>query len=746
MSLSCYNSCRVLHVKNTGFTEDNLIFVDCSGNTNTVFVQPNTETVLNFCLDEQISGNTSGNIITLSISKVDTAFYFSSCCEDTQFFTFMGSNSQLSIDDVIYGNDFILSNSGLSQTFQCSRIYSKNFSQTPPIVGDLVCAINEYQIYQDLGCQQCLDENPCIRQCYSLMACDGLIEPITSDDPSLSAYVNTFVYIDITGPVPSTPTTPFLVSDIGVVGCKNDVSFTILSASTECDCRCFIFKTPEEVFETTFVDCDYNFLKLYLPTGQTFSVCSYVRPYFDTEKIIPVKLGGLCIDGECPPQSVATIRQRNECDVLTIFPMEVFCMVENPTRPKAYDGEATLIITGGTPPYTIYWDIGSIGQTITNLDFGQYSATVTDFYNDFSARTTCVLTGQTPTTTTTTTTTPIPSYENLCVNMTVRAPKGYEIQQFQLEPDVDVNGYPSWSSSGSQYTLYWNTGNTNNWVFTGNTFVGVSFINNNPAIPPLTGWQILGSAQYKNMTILTGNCSPSSIIDFETSVTPAQCGNDGSMIINVIGGIPPYLYSINNGLTYQQSPIFQNIGPSNYQVYVKDSLGTLILKLVNVPSLPAPAVTVQLSANTSSQTFVVSSNLPSGFTLTFDINHVSDFGYYPASTSPLPVYNNLVTVSGFGPLTQNVNQQFQTVIIPYCSITPTQKNNQHKEYGNTFTLTTNQTITGSYTNTIINPPNDDCSGDNNSFTIFISNAIINECECCPVTVINPSFGPPTPKL
>jgi len=294
--------------------------------------------------------------------------------------------------------------------------------------------------------------------------------------------------------------------------------------------------------------------------------------------------------------------------------------------------------------------------------------------------------------------------------------------------------------------LYWNTGNTNNWVFTGNTFVGASFINNNPAIPPLTGWQILGSAQYKNMTILTGNCSPSSIIDFETSVTPAQCGNDGSMIINAIGGTPPYLYSINNGLTYQQSPIFQNIGPSNYQVYVKDSLGTLILKLVNVPSLPAPAVTVQLSANTSSQTFVVSSNLPSGFTLTFDINHVSDFGYYPASTSPLPVYNNLVTVSGFGPLTQNVNQQFQTVIIPYCSITPTQKNNQHKEYGNTFTLTTNQTITGSYTNTIINPPNDDCSGDNNSFTIFISNAIINECECCPVTVINPSFGPPTPKL
>lgn len=746
MSLSCYNNCRLLKVQNTGSTEDDLIFVDCSGNTNTITIQPNTESVINFCLGNVISGNTSGNIIDLTISKVDTTFYFSSCCEDTQVFTFLGTNSTLSIDDTIYSTEFILSESGQTKTYQCSKIYNKSFSTTPTIIGELVSAINNYEIYQDLGCEECIDDHPCVRQCYSLMACEGQFDLITSSDPGLSAYVNTFVYIDITSPVVQTPTTPFLVSDIGIVACRNDYNFTILSAATDCDCSCYTFKTPKEPFETSFVDCDYNFLQLYLPTGETFSICSLVRPFFDTTIPIPVKMGGLCIDKQCPPRSIATIIPRNECDVLTIFPMEVFCLVENPSTADAYDGEATLIITGGTPPYEILWETGSIGQTITNLSFGQYPATITDFYGDFVVNTTCILTAETPTTTTTTTLKPTPTYDNLCVNMTIRSPKGYEIIQYELEPDINLNGNPSWSSSGNQYTLYWSTGNTNNWVFSGTTFIGVSFINNNPSVPPLNGWQILGSAQYKNMVILTGSCTPSSIVDFNTSVRPDQCGNTGEIIFNAYGGTPAYLYSIDNGLTYQQSPIFQNLLAGNYICYVKDSIGTLMLKLVTVPATPAPNVTVVLSANSSNNTFQITSNLPTGLTMTFDINHVSDFGYYPANLSPQPVYNNLVTVTGFGPLTLNLNQQFQTVIIPYCSITPTQKNNQHKEYGNTFTLVANQIISGSYTNTIINAPSFGCSGDNNNFTIFLSNAVVSDCDCCVVTIINPSFGPPTPKL
>jgi hypothetical protein len=85
----------------------------------------------------------------------------------------------------------------------------------------------------------------------------------------------------------------------------------------------------------------------------------------------------------------------NECNVITIFPMGVECVVINPSNLTASDGAASLSITGGTPPYTILWDNGNIGPAINNLSVGDYGATVIDYYGDFTVQTTCVLTGDT---------------------------------------------------------------------------------------------------------------------------------------------------------------------------------------------------------------------------------------------------------------------------------------------------------------------------------------------------------------
>jgi len=105
----------------------------------------------------------------------------------------------------------------------------------------------------------------------------------------------------------------------------------------------------------------------------------------------------------------------NECNVKTIFPMGVTCVVTNPSSLYDSDGSAQLVITGGTPPYTIQWDNGNGTQIITNLSVGTYGATITDYYGDFSARTACVLVGTTTTTSTsTTTTTTLPTY-NFCM-------------------------------------------------------------------------------------------------------------------------------------------------------------------------------------------------------------------------------------------------------------------------------------------------------------------------------------------
>jgi len=82
---------------------------------------------------------------------------------------------------------------------------------------------------------------------------------------------------------------------------------------------------------------------------------------------------------------------QNECNVITIFPMVIECIGVNPSTPTASDGQMTVSITGGTPPYTIIWSNGNISPAIQNLSVGEYSVTVIDYYGDFSVETTCEL-------------------------------------------------------------------------------------------------------------------------------------------------------------------------------------------------------------------------------------------------------------------------------------------------------------------------------------------------------------------
>ena len=70
-----------------------------------------------------------------------------------------------------------------------------------------------------------------------------------------------------------------------------------------------------------------------------------------------------------------TLQRPNECDVITIFPMGVQCFVEHPSTDRSFDGTAALVITGGTPPYVISWDIGGFAPAISNIGVGEYSAT-----------------------------------------------------------------------------------------------------------------------------------------------------------------------------------------------------------------------------------------------------------------------------------------------------------------------------------------------------------------------------------
>lgn len=97
---------------------------------------------------------------------------------------------------------------------------------------------------------------------------------------------------------------------------------------------------------------------------------------------------------QTPPAPTVTYVNVNECGVTTIFPMEVECVITNPTTPISNDGVASISITGGTPPYTVSWGNGNISSAIMNLNPGSYSAVISDYWGDYVIDTTCVLSAQ----------------------------------------------------------------------------------------------------------------------------------------------------------------------------------------------------------------------------------------------------------------------------------------------------------------------------------------------------------------
>ncbi len=64
------------------------------------------------------------------------------------------------------------------------------------------------------------------------------------------------------------------------------------------------------------------------------------------------------------------------------------------------------------------------------------------------------------------------------------------------------------------------------------------------------------------------------VIDSVDEVQPSCSGEaDASVTINLIGGVGPYQYSIDNGVTYQSTPTFVGLSAGPYQLRVLDSSG-----------------------------------------------------------------------------------------------------------------------------------------------------------------------------
>jgi len=71
--------------------------------------------------------------------------------------------------------------------------------------------------------------------------------------------------------------------------------------------------------------------------------------------------------------------------------MSVECVITNASTPTSTNGVAQVQVDGGTAPYLITWSNGQQGNTLTNLSPGTYSATVVDYFGDYTVTTACVV-------------------------------------------------------------------------------------------------------------------------------------------------------------------------------------------------------------------------------------------------------------------------------------------------------------------------------------------------------------------
>jgi hypothetical protein len=185
------------------------------------------------------------------------------------------------------------------------------------------------------------------------------------------------------------------------------------------------------------------------------------------------------------PTSSGVFALKNECDVFTLFDMGVQCYpITIPTSQTSSDGILAVQVTGGTAPYSFYWEGGQRTQTLVGIPQGSYEVIVVDYYGDYSSTTVCNLFPPSPTPTNTTTptptVTPTPVYPDLCL-IYVSSTISYGPIQFTL--NGFYNNKPTWTGiyDNSQLDVEWSIQNSRweiiGWSFTPGIPVSVNSSN-----------------------------------------------------------------------------------------------------------------------------------------------------------------------------------------------------------------------------------------------------------------------------
>ena len=288
------------------------------------------------------------------------------------------------------------------------------------------------------------------------------------------------------------------------------------------------------------------------------------------------------------------------------------------------------------------------------------------------------------------------------------------------------NGKQAWKSDDNTVKIIWdNTLTPKCWRLSGDSLGSVQVINTNPATPPINGnWTVVGAAY--NVLANQGACSPPDKLAMSVTKNDPSCTCDASLTVKANGGQPPYQYSYDNGVTYSNSPFKNSLcGNLSLTVMVKDSLGTVVSQLVQIPAQTSE-VTYTMNLVNGGRTIIsnvrptisesqkyniqVTPALPNGVTINFGLNLTSVFQRTPYANSANSSYvvqvkkNNTIITTYTDNTTETTSSANAS---PGCQNYLTYHTNYDYGYSN-LTLTNTDvyeiTIIWSYTLTCTNTP------------------------------------------
>lgn len=224
----------------------------------------------------------------------------------------------------------------------------------------------------------------------------------------------------------------------------------------------------------------------------------------------------------------------------------------------ACDGSAQVTASGGTAPYTYFWQSGGQSSaTVNNLCAGNNTVIVTDANNCTDSITISVAE---------------PNSLTLVISTSTISCGGV----------CDGSATVVTSGGVGPYTILWSPG-----LQTTPTATGLCAGNYSVTVTDANGCSTTSNTSIVEPTPL----------GLTTSFTASTCGNnDGSACVNVTGGISPYTYSWNDP-SLQTTSCATNLSANSYTVTVTDSVGCVDTAVVNVNDITGPSVIITASTN-----------------------------------------------------------------------------------------------------------------------------------------------------